>query len=145
MVQLQCLNYSMKACYSNYIYGPWLPWGRNCLKSSGRGPIDPNWKCHFTGLPSWRCSHSPGWADVNSMFLLSIIVWYLNSFSTLPTSGRLGGCRAACTVSCVKPECKEAPTAVENWGHSTRVNQLEQIVLEPLGFADTCWSQHTMS
>lgn len=121
------------------------PRQRSCLKSRGRGPIDPNWKCHFTGLPSWRCSFGPGWADVNSMFLLSFIVWYSSSYSTLPPFAWLGGCRAACTVLVsnqsarkLQQQSKIEVTAQEwtNWN---------RLLWNLQAFADTCWSQPSMS
>lgn len=121
------------------------PRQRSCLKSRGRGPIDPNWKCHFTGLPSWRCSCSPGCVDVNSMFLLHFIVWYLSSSSTLPPSAWLGGCSAACTVLVsnqsarkLQQQSKIEVTAQEwtNWN---------RLLWNLQAFADTCWSQHGMS
>lgn len=133
MVQFHCLNYRMIACYSNYIHGPWLPQGRNCLKSRGRGPIDPNWS-----VISQDCKVGDALAadDKHMLIQCSFSASLFDFWTAFPFCQPLLGWAGvvACTVSCVKPECKEAPAAVENWGHSTRVNQLEQIVLEPPGF-----------
>lgn len=115
------------------------PWGRICLKSRGRGPIDPNWKCHFSARATWRCCCGLGRADANSTSVLRFIVWYSSRISTPPTSAQLGGCVALNRSARKLQQHSKIEVTVQertNWN---------RLFWNLQAFTDTCWAQHIVS
>lgn len=115
------------------------PRGKICLKSRGRGPIDPNWMCHFRARATWRCRCRLGRADVNSMSLLRFIVWYSNSISTPPTSAQLGGCVTLNQSARKLQQHLKIEVTVQEWTNWNR------LFWNLKAFTDTCWAQHIVS
>lgn len=112
------------------------------MKSRGRGPIDPNWKCHFTGLPSRRCLCSPGCGDIISTFLAQLhclIFQQLFHYVPLCLDGRV--CAVVVSNQSARKLQQQSKIEViaQEWTNWNR------LLWNLQAFADTCWTQHSMS
>lgn len=130
------------------------------LKSRGWGPIDPNWKCRFSGLPSSTDAHATqDWgggggtnADIAPTLLLFSIVSELSCSSTLsflhtarPNPAQLAGWAGGCAVLV-------STHSARNLQQQSKIEVTEQewakwnrLLWNLQAFADTCWSQHSVS
>lgn len=85
------------------------------LRSRGRGPIDPNWKCHFSALPNCRDVHPTLDRGAERATLSCTICTalraapcpYTHTHTHILTLAKVGQHWEGRSCACVKPECKE--------------------------------------
>lgn len=86
--------------------------------------------------------------DVGILFQrssLSCIVWYFNSSSTMSPSAWMGGCRAACAVVVSNQSARKLQQQSKIEVIAQEWTNWNRLLWNLQAFADTCWTQHSMS